>query len=39
MDRVLMWSAQSWPGLEHLLLRETPEGIDFDGLVVASCRW
>ena len=30
-----MWAATAWPGLEHLEIRERPDGIDVDGLVVA----
>ena len=35
MDRLVIWAATAWPGLEHLEIRERPDGIDFDGLVVA----
>jgi hypothetical protein len=30
-----MWSALSWPGLEHLTIREEAGAIEMDGLVVA----
>jgi hypothetical protein len=35
MDRVVMWAATAWPGLEHLEIRERPDAIEVDGLVVA----
>ena len=35
MTTLAMWSATSWPGTEHLEIRETPETIEIDGLVVA----
>ena len=35
MDRAVMWSAVAWPGLEHLVIREGPGGVEVDGLVVA----
>ena len=30
-----MWSASSWPGIEHLELREGTDGIEVDSLVIA----
>jgi hypothetical protein len=35
MDRVVMWAATAWPGLEHLEIRERPDAVEIDGLVVA----
>jgi hypothetical protein len=35
MDRVVMWAATAWPGIEHTELRERPDAIEVDGLVVA----
>jgi len=31
-----MWSALAWPGTEHVAIREGPEAIEVDGLVVAD---
>ena len=30
-----MWAATAWPGTEHLELRERPDSIEVDGLVIA----
>jgi hypothetical protein len=35
MRSVLMWDSVEWPGLEHLVVTEGPDGIEADGLVVA----
>ncbi len=35
VDRIVMWAATAWPGVEHLEIRETADGVAIDGLVVA----
>jgi len=35
MDRVVMWAATAWPGMEHVEIRERPDAVEVDGLVVA----
>lgn len=35
MDRVALWTATAYPGVEHLELNHRPDAIEVDGLVVA----
>lgn len=38
MRRNFCWSALEWTGLEHLAVCERPEGVFFNGLVLAAFR-